>query len=65
MTNFEQVAFLCVTVGAGALLGLGAGECVGSVVRGAVVGGLVGPLVAFGGIVLYLYLGKFKRPEDW
>jgi hypothetical protein len=37
----------------------------GSVVRGAVVGAVLGPLLAIGGMALYLYLGEARRPDDW
>jgi hypothetical protein len=44
---------------------LGVGEWVGSVVWGAAVGAVLGPVVAFAGMVLYLYFGKSTKPEDW
>jgi hypothetical protein len=65
MTNLKQLGVVCVAAGAGALLGIGLGEWMGSVVRDAVVGAVLGPVVAFAGMAVYLYLGDSAKPEDW
>jgi hypothetical protein len=65
MPIFELIAFLCVTCGAGALLGLGVGVLVGAVVLGAVAGAILGPVVAVVGMALFLYLAESKYSHEW
>jgi hypothetical protein len=64
MPNFELIAFLCVTCGAGALMGLGGGAFFGSAVWGAVAGAVLGPVVAAAAMALCLYLGEAKQTYD-
>jgi hypothetical protein len=65
MNKMERIAVLCVSAGAGALVGLGVGLWGGAAVWGAVMGALLGPIMALVGMVFYLYFGNSTNSEDW